>query len=392
MPFDCEPRRRFGPDFCLTSCPAASPGTAFQFARAEAPKDVPPPDAETVDVAVLDMHHGWPNLGHDAIIYAVQTIVCDMQEELAQTGLRVRAISYDVRRGLMVPEPPRGRHGLYVGTGGPAHLDPARNDGVSEGSQGITEDPSWEPRLFRLFDAIRTDPDAALFAVCHTFGVMCRWLGIAEAVLRGPDKGGKSTGIVEIVLTPEALAHPWFSRLAASAARQGRVLALDNRLYDLIPTAGPFPDGVVAIGYEAARDGERGEALTMVEVARDRRHVMPRIFGVNHHPEIVNRQRQITILRKKFERGTVARAWFEERMAALTQPVADPHGDRLLHLTSSYTLMAPVRFYIHRLVRERAESLGRRTRISESSAAITYDEVEEARTPVAAAPHPAPEA
>jgi len=387
MPFDCEPRRRFGPDICLTTCPAASPGATFHFARVEQAEELPPPEPEAVDIAVLDMHHGWPNLGHDAIIYAIQTIVCDMQQALAEARLRVRAISYDVRRGLVIPEPPRGRHGLYIGTGGPAHLDPSRNDGVSEGSQGIREDPSWEPGLFRLFDAIRSDADAALFAVCHTFGVMCRWLGIAEAVLRGPEKGGKSSGVVENILTPDALRHPWFARLAASARRQGRVLALDSRLYDMIPVRGRFPADVTPIGYEAtAIGGPQGDALTMMEVARDRRHVMPRIFGVNHHPEIVNRQRQITILKKKFERGNVSREWYEERMATLTEPVADPDGDRLLHLTSSYTLMAPMRFYLHRLVRERAESLGRPTTISESSAAVTYDEVGEARASAARTP------
>lgn len=387
MPFDCEPRRRFGPDICLTGCPAASPGAAFAFARAERTDEVPPPEAETVDVAVLDMHHGWPNLGHDAIIYAIQTVVCDMQQALAAAGLRVRAISYDVRRSLMIPDPPPGRHALYVGTGGPGHLDPRRNDGIAEGSQGIDEDPSWEPAIFGLFDAIRANRDAALLAVCHTFGVMCRWLGIADAALRGPEKGGKSKGLVENVLTSEALAHPWFSRLASAAGRHGRILALDNRLYDMLPTSRGYPAGVTPLGFETERgSGPRGEALTMVEVARDRREVLPRIFGVNHHPEIVNRQRQITILQKKYERGNVSREWYEERMATLTQSFADPQGDRLLHLTSSYTLMAPMRFYIHRLVRERAESLGLAIAVSESSSAITYDEVGDARTGAAAMP------
>jgi hypothetical protein len=374
MPFDCEPRRRFGPDICLTSCPAASPGGQFVYARAEHPRDVPPADRQVIDVAVLDMHHGWPNLGHDAIVYAIRTIVCDMQDELADAGLRVRAISYDVRRGLAIPEAPRGRHGLYLGTGGPGHLDPARNDGVSEGSQGIQEDPSWEPRLFGLFDAIRRDPDAALFAVCHTFGVMCRWLGIAAAALRTPGKGGKSTGVVENILTPAAVAHPWFGRLSAVLPDGTRLLALDNRLYDLIPHSDRFPPGVTPIAYETTRvGGPQGDALTMVEVARDRDGVLPRIFAVNHHPEIVNRRRQITVLKMKFENGDTTREWYEERMATLTEPVSDHRGEEMLHLTSSYTLMAPMRFYIHRLARERAASLGRTTTISESPAATTSD-------------------
>ena len=133
---------------------------------------------------------------------------------------------------------PTRRGGLYVGTGGPGHLDPRRNDG-GDGSQGIVESPAWESPLFALFDAIHAHPDAALIGVCHTFGVMSRWLGVADPVLRGPEKGGKSAGIVDSVLTPASAAHPWFGGLAHGAADEpghaGRIRVLDSRLYDLLP-------------------------------------------------------------------------------------------------------------------------------------------------------------
>jgi hypothetical protein len=151
-----------------------------------------------VDVALLDMHHGWPNLGHDAIVYGIQNIVCDLTPVLRAAGMRVRVTSYDVRRGLRLPDAPGARHTLYVGTGGPGHLNPRLNDGVAQGSQGIKEDPAWEPQLFELFDAIRADDEAAMFAVCHTFGVVCRWLGVADAVLRvtdAPDSGIRSLAL-----------------------------------------------------------------------------------------------------------------------------------------------------------------------------------------------------
>ena len=85
---------------------------------------------------------------------------------------------------------------------------------------------------------------------------------------------------------------------------------------------------------------------------------MPRVLGVNHHPEIVNRQRQIIVLKRKLERGDVTPEWFDERMRTLTEPIEDEFGDRLLHLTSSYTLMAPLRFSLYRAVQERADALG----------------------------------
>jgi hypothetical protein len=328
------------------------------FVRVERPDQLPPIDPHVVDVALLDMHHGWPNLGHDAIVHALQAAASEMREGLAAAGLSVRILSYDVRRGHVIPEPPGRRHAIYIGTGGPGHIDPAQNDGVSPGSQGIAEDARWEPELFRVFDRILEDEHASLFGVCHTFGVMCRWLGVADVVLRGADKGGKSAGIAENVLTDEALAHPWFARFAQVLPDGRHFRILDNRLYDLVPRA-PLPDGMTAVAHEATgHGGPAGNAMTLIEAARDRDGVMPRVMGVNHHPEIVNRQRLIAVLTQKLARGNVTQEWFDERMRTLTEPIADESGDRLLHLTASYTMMAPLRFNLCRAVQERADALG----------------------------------
>jgi len=370
MPFDCQFRATHGQDVCVENCPTTGTSPTFVFARVECPADLPPVEPQTIDVAVLDMHHGWPNLGHDAIGYGIQNIVCDVTPSLRAAGLRVRVLSYDIRRGQQIPEVPGDRHGIYVGTGGPGHLDPRLNDGVSSGSQGIKEDPAWEPKTFALFDAIRADREAALLAVCHTFGVMCRWLGIADVVLRGEEKGGKSSGIADNLLTDAAVEHPWFSGLARELPGRRRLKILDNRLYDLIPK-GPLAPPVVALSCEAAGVGA-GDALTAIEVARDPDGVMPRILGVNHHPEIVNRLRQLTILRKRMERGAVTPEWYAERVKALTDIIGDERGDQLLHLTSSYMFLGPLRFHLYKQIRLRAEQRG-----------LSID-VDEHRTPILA--------
>lgn len=370
MPFDCTHRAQYGADVCVTACPTHAEVGGFLFARVERDQLPPSPDALTIDVALLDMHHGWPNLGHDALVHAVQNAVCDMRVHLAQAGLNVRVISYDVRRGHAVPEGPGGRHAIYIGTGGPGHLNPSLNDG-REGSQGIVEDPAWEPKVFALFDAIRQDARASFFAVCHTFGVMCRWLGIADVVMRGPEKGGKSAGIVDNVLTPAGRAHPWFSQFARMLPDGEHFRILDNRLYDLV-ARDPLPPGLTAIAHEAGPAGDAGEALTMIEVARDAAGTMPRILGVNHHPEIVNRQRQVVVLQRKKARGPVNPDWFDERLRTLVQPMADEFGERMLHLTSSYTLMAPMRYMLYREVRLRGEALGIDTGVHESAWPLTY--------------------
>ncbi len=359
MPIECLRKRSYGREVCPSACATALDGAPWRYVRVERGAPPPPRDRRTIDVAILDMNHGWPNLGHDSVVHAVQDAVCDLVPHLLRHDLAVRAISFEVRRDLRLPEPPNGRYALYVGTGGPGHLDPRHNDGVSPGSQGIRENPAWEKPLYALFEAIARDESAALVAVCHTFGLVCRWLGAARPVLRGPEKGGKSAGIVESVLTDEALRHPWFARLASRLPDRRRLKILDSRLYDLIPDGGRLPDGAVAIGFEALGiGGPPGDALTMMEVARDREGVMPRFFGSNHHPEVVNAARLMSVLQRKFDEGEVSRDWYEERRKTLEASFPDERADRRLHLTSDFTILAPVRFFLWRQLRMRLESLG----------------------------------
>lgn len=333
----------------------------FETIRVDRAADRPAPVPEAIDVAVLDMNHGWPNIGHDAILLGIQTLAHDIQQELLTAGLRVRAISYDVRRGAVLPPPPApdGDGGVFVGTGGPGHLDPRQNDGLSEGSQTIREDPAWEAPFFAWLDAVRAHPTAALLGVCHTFGVMCRWLAIAEPVLRGPERGGKSAGVLDNLLTPEAEQHPWFRRLVAESPDGGRIRILDNRLYDLVP--GPHAGRDVAVlSYETLGvGGPAGDSLTMIEVARDQGGIMPRILAVNHHPEIVDHTRVLMVLWQKRARGEVSHEWYEERARAMRQTLEDEDSDRRLDLTSKYTFFEPLRFHLYRQIRLRAARAGR---------------------------------
>ena len=356
--YTCQLKRTYGKELCLQDCPSLAADDVYSYVRVESPAGLPPAEEATVDVAVLDMNHGWPNLGHDSLVHAVQDAACDLMPVLRAARLRVRALSFEVRQRGMIPEAPGGRFAVYVGTGGPGHLDPRCNDGAGDGSQGIREDPSWEGPLFALFDAIRDSGDAALLAVCHSFGVMCRWSGIARPVLRGPDKGGKSAGVLENVLTEAGAGHPWFGQLALSLPSR-RLRVIDHRLYDLIETAPPARP-FLAIGRETRGvGGPVGEALTMVEWERDAGGVMPRVFAVNHHPEIVDRSRQMLILGEKLERGEVTREWYEDRARILDETYAEDAFDHRLHLTSDYTLMGPLRYHLYRQVRLRGERLRR---------------------------------
>jgi hypothetical protein len=382
MPLVCGFKEQHGRQFCETDCPASAPCGVFEYARVERPEDVPAPDEQVIDVAVLDMNHGWPNLGHDSLVHAVMDAGCEAIEALEGARLRVRVVSYDVRRSGVLPEGPGGRFSLYVGTGGPGHIDPRRNDGVTPWSQGIRENPAWEAPAFRLFDAIRASDDCALVAVCHTFGVLCRWSGAAEPVLRGAGKG-KCNGVLENVLAWPAGDHPWFRRLAALLGDGGRLRVLENRLFDLVPRAETWPGWAVPLGYETLGvGGPPGDAITMIEFARDRAGIVPRMLAVNHHPEIVDRYRQVMILNQKRDRGEVSDQWYQERLDILTKSFPDVDVDQSLHLTSDFTLLGPLRFHLFRAIRQRAERLGREPGLHEDRVlvAVLGESMEKLRT------------
>jgi hypothetical protein len=358
MPLVCGYKQRHGREFCVSDCPASAPCGVFEYVRVERPEDVPAADPRAIDVAVLDMNHGWPNLGHDSLVHAVLEACCEAIAPLESAGLRVRVLSYDVRRSGVLPEAPDGRFLLYVGTGGPGGIDPAGNDGVAPESQGIRENAAWETPAFALFDAIRAQPEAALVAVCHTFGVLCRWSGAARPALRGAAKG-KCTGVLENVLSWQAREHPWLSRFHSLLGPSGRLRVVENRLFDLLPDAGRWPSWALPIGFETLGvGGPPGDAVTMIEFARDRDGVVPRMFAVNHHPEIVDRSRQVMILDQKRGRGEVTEEWYNERLEILTGAFPEEDVDQRLHLTSDFTLLGPLRFHLFRQIRRRAEAHG----------------------------------
>ena len=137
-------------------------------------------------------------------------------------------------------------------------------------------------------------------------------------MLRGPAKG-KCSGVLENVLAWPAADHPWFRRFAELLAPSARFRVVENRLFDLIPRR-DRPSWAVPIGFETLGiGGAPGDAVTMIEFARDRGGIMPRVFAVNHHPEIVDRFRQVMILNQKRDRGEVTDEWYRERLEILTR-------------------------------------------------------------------------
>jgi hypothetical protein len=318
------------------------PHAFFEYVRID-DGSVPAEDPSRVDVALLDMNHSWPNVGHDSLAHAILEIAESFRDELVPAGLKVRLLSYDIRRRNVVPQSPNGRFQLYIGTGGPGHLDPRLNDGTSEESQGIVESIAWEKPLFRLFDDVLAHREAAFFAVCHSFGLVCRWSGVARPELRAE----KSSGIPSNALSDEATSHPWFEQFARELPDGRHFRVVDNRLFDLMLEA---PGKSLPIAYESVGS----DGLTMVELARDPSASMPRFLGVNHHPEIIDREHIMQVLDEKRLHGEVNDRWYHER-AVTMRDLFHGEAERQSRLTSHYTLLAPMRFQLGRIIRERSQ-------------------------------------
>jgi hypothetical protein len=319
------------------------PGLGLSYARVDRPGDEPPPEAGLVDVAVLDMHHGFANLGHASIVESLLNYAHETRQRHPGAP-SVRVISYDVRAGLAVPSDP-ARFPLVVGSGGPGALDPRDNDGVSASSQGIRESADWEAPLFRFFDGVLAGPDTAMFCICHSFGLLARWAGVARAALRGPDRGGKSTGVVTNFLTDDARTHPFFGDYFAENGGP-EVKVLDSRLFDLLPTG---PGMARPLSFDGDRTGtNRGEAVTMLEFARPENGKVSRIWGVNHHPEIGHVSLQRERLERMWANGGVSEAWYRERLTGLAAWNASPAMEESLQRTARWTFELPLRAHLER--------------------------------------------
>ena len=312
------------------------PHDFFEYTRVG--DSVPAVSRDRIDVALLDMNHDWPNLGHDSLVQAVLESANHFRERLVAAKTRVRVLSFDVRKRMQLPAPPNGQFALYIGTGGPGHLDPRLNDGTASWAQGIRETDAWEAPLFRLFDSILRNERAALIGVCHTFGLMCRWSGAARAELRDV----KSSGMPWNSLTTEGIAHPWFSRFAENLPDHRHYRVIDNRLFDLRLEQKTFTT--------IALESDDSDAVTMIEFARA--GGVPRVLGMNHHPEIVDRDHLRIVLEEKRAYHEVSDAWYAERKNTIENEM-NGDAERQSRITSEYTLLAPLRAHLETLIEER---------------------------------------
>ena len=86
----------------------------------------------------------------------------------------------------------------------------------------------------------------------------------------------------------------------------------------------------------------------------------PRILGVNHHPEIIDREHILTVLEEKRAHAMVTEEWYRER-AATMKDLFCGEAEFESQRTSHYTLIEPLRRQMARVVAERCGADARMT-------------------------------
>ena len=138
-----------------------------------------------------------------------------------------------------------------------------------------------------------------------------------------------------------------------------RFQVIDSRLFDLIPDPAAVLN-VAPLSFETLPgDHSVGDAITGVEFARDASGTMPRMFGVNHHPEIMDSGRQKLIIENLMDHGEVTRAWYEERMNVLALGNRDVEIAQQLAMTTGFTFVWPLRFQLVKDLRRHARRVHR---------------------------------
>ena len=90
----------------------------------------------------------------------------------------------------------------------------------------------------------------------------------------------------------------------------------------------------------------------MLEFARDAEGNMPRVIGMNHHPEVIDLQHVLSVLEEKRSHHEVTEMWYRERADTFVD-LLKGENERQSRLTSQYTLLGPLRHHVAALVAER---------------------------------------
>ncbi len=211
----------------------------------------------TINVAILDLYNGEPNLG----MHAIERFLLNGRAHFS--GRSFTWTVFDVRRLAEVPDL---SFDLYISSGGPG----SPFEGVGS---------AWEHAYFNWVDAVwrhnnahRADGDAKhVLFICHSFQLMCRHFGVAEVT----ERQSPSFGVFPVHPTHAGLHDPLFQGLGdpfyAADFRRWQVIHRHERRIEEL--------GAQILAREKIRPYVAFEQAIMAM------RISPEMVGVQFHPE-----------------------------------------------------------------------------------------------------------
>lgn len=231
-----------------------------------------------LSIAILDLYNGIPNEG----MRCIQQILAHWQQT---TGLLVRYTIYDVRQHLQVPDL---GYDAYISSGGPG------SPIASEGSQWETMYFDWLSSLQEYNLLARKAEQKQAFFICHSFQLLCRFLGVGTVCKR------KSTafGVFPIHVMHEA----YLQQEPLLAGLGNPFYVVDSRDYQVI-------------GIDALHLQLMGGEVLCIEKERPHVHLERAamcirfnawFFGTQFHPEADAEGMRKYLLRDDKKEGIIA--------------------------------------------------------------------------------------
>ncbi|MEZ4699888.1 MAG: hypothetical protein R2834_06130 [Rhodothermales bacterium] len=210
-----------------------------------------------INVAILDLYNGEPNLG----MHAIERFLLNGRAHYSGRSFTWK--TFDVRRRSEVPDL---SYDLYISSGGPGS--------PFEGVGTAWEDAyfSWLDRLWTFNESHRAEGRARhVLFICHSFQLMCRHFGVAEVTRRRSE----SFGVFPVNPTSAGVQDPLFQGLGdpfyAADFRHWQVVHRHERRIEEL--------GAQILAREKFRPHVALEQAIMAL------RVSPEMVGVQFHPE-----------------------------------------------------------------------------------------------------------
>lgn len=245
-----------------------------------------------IRVAIIDLYDNLPNEG----MRCIKEIITQHDQQV-----NGHAVMYEVFDTRAKGEIPDLSYDIYISSGGP-------------GSPFDGEGKEWEKEYFDWWEAVwrynQNHRDKKyVFAICHSFQMMCRFFKLAQITQRS----SKSFGVMPVHKTPageqEALYDGLSDPFYAADFRDWQVVQPDYRALNAL--------GAEILALEKLRPHVPKERSIMAV------RVSPEIVGVQFHPEADPDAMRVHAIKPERKQDIIAR-FGAEKYQELMQRLDDP--------------------------------------------------------------------